>query len=316
MPSFLVQEQVPCVGSVEHHGQHSQFVMAAVSIALAPPAEASDAELQFPFDVLWPHAAATRSQRIVAVIIWLLSRSCDLALVFLQTRPGGAPRIADLPPAGAPFALCLFEWFVSLEADVEQVVENLQHPLRQRADEFLLRSLVAQFVLYQNRKGLVVPLDAAIRTYLRLWSLRPVAETVKVHLVRLTHHRNARRKFGQLLRREWMLQNGIMPEGRDLDEHEIRDRAPCGGNPSTWPGRFDTLQLRVRRAARCEAHESRDLRSGAHRNLSDLAWGSPPTWTGAGLPEVGALLGGQGVPAAPVRHRQHGRNVADRSAGL
>ena len=87
-----------------------------------------------------------------------------------------------------------------------------------------MRSLVAQFIGEQNRKGLTVPTDTAIEMYLRYWSHRPCSHRLERALIRLTHHRNARRKFGQLLRNEWMLQFSMIKVARDLEFDEIRTR--------------------------------------------------------------------------------------------
>ena len=43
--------------------------------------------------------------------------------------------------------------------------------------------------------------------------------------MRLTHHRNTRRKFGVLLRSEWMLQFSVIKSAWDLEFDEIRSRA-------------------------------------------------------------------------------------------
>ncbi len=43
--------------------------------------------------------------------------------------------------------------------------------------------------------------------------------------MKLTHHRNSRRKFGVLLRAEWMLQFSVIKTARDLEFEEIRARA-------------------------------------------------------------------------------------------
>ncbi len=43
--------------------------------------------------------------------------------------------------------------------------------------------------------------------------------------MKLTHQRNSRRKFGVLLRAEWMLQFSVIKTARDLEFDEIRARA-------------------------------------------------------------------------------------------
>jgi hypothetical protein len=43
-------------------------------------------------------------------------------------------------------------------------------------------------------------------------------------LTRLTYHRNAKRKFGQLLRQEWMLDYGSFKTAAEITEQETHER--------------------------------------------------------------------------------------------
>jgi hypothetical protein len=111
----------------------------------------------------------------------------------------------------------LFSWFRLFAEDVLQALGDIENRSRIRADEFLVRSLVAEFISEQNRKGLTVPTDTAIEMYLQYWTHRPCSLRVQESLMKLTHHRNTRRKFGQVIRAEWMLQFSVIKSARDLD---------------------------------------------------------------------------------------------------
>ena len=89
---------------------------------------------------------------------------------------------------------------------------DIENSYRVQADCFLVRSLTAMIVHIQSQEGVLVPSSESVYYYLRLWSLRPVSTALQPVLTRLTYHRNARRKVGQLLRQEWMLE--IMAHSR------------------------------------------------------------------------------------------------------
>lgn len=126
--------------------------------------------------------------------------------------------------AESQILLTLAAWLEKDSAAVILALTNLDDPHRLAADAFLVRSLVAQYVQAQNHKGVSVPSNEAIDMYLRFWTLRPVAESMKRVLVRLTHHRNARRKFGQLFRKEWMLEMGKHAIAPTLSQDETTVR--------------------------------------------------------------------------------------------
>lgn len=148
----------------------------------------------------------SKGDRISAVVVWQLTRSVHMAKLYLMSK-GSQSLSADVGAVSEPIAaLTLIEWTERHTDDVLAALSDIEHPRRCAVDAFLVRSLVAEYVYAQNRKGVTVPTSTAIDFYIRLWMLRPVPALLQDHLVRLTHHRNTRRKFGQLLRKEWMLE--------------------------------------------------------------------------------------------------------------
>ena len=101
---------------------------------------------------------------------------------------------------------------------------DMENSYRVDADCFLVRSLAAMIVHIQSQKGVLVPTSESVYYYLRLWSLRSVATVLQPVLTRLIYHRNARRKFGQLLRQEWMLDYGSFKTAAEISEQETRAR--------------------------------------------------------------------------------------------
>jgi len=160
----------------------------------------------------------------VAVVIWILSGSVHLAHLFVMSRGFESLR-SELQRDEYDRLVCtLAGWLAKQHATVHLALTNLHHPRRLAADAFLVRSLLAQYVACQNQKGVSVPSGEAIDMYLRFWTLRPVADTMKPLLLKLTHHRNARRKFGQMFRREWMMEMGTHSIAPSLSQNETTVR--------------------------------------------------------------------------------------------
>lgn len=190
----------------------------------------------------------TNSSRITAVLIWYLGSSTSLAKVYMASK--GSTSLQDESAiAEERCALTLTSWLLENEETVILAMSDLENPLRMTADAFLVRSLVAQYIMYQNTKGLTVQSREAIDLYLRLWYLRPVPEAMKPILLRLTHHRNTRRKWRQLLRKEWMFDIGQHSVPASLPDAETaarvfgrRIQSQVSHNFSRISGRHDVLQ--------------------------------------------------------------------------
>ena len=123
--------------------------------------------------------------------------------------------------------LTLLGWLAANAATILAALVDMENPYRIEADCFLVRSLTAMVVHVQSSKGVLVTATEAIYAYLRFWSFRPVPAVLKAALRKLSFHRNTRRKFGQLLRNEWMmLDYGSHRFAPELSNDETLQRAP------------------------------------------------------------------------------------------
>ena len=125
-----------------------------------------------------------------------------------------------------PNDVCLLlfsEWLLSDHHAVLIAMMDIEDTFRVDADCFLARSLTAMNVHLESSKDVFVSTSESVYHYLCYWSLRPVATLIQP--VRLTHHRNARRKFGQLLRQEWMLNYGTFKMAAEISDDETHQRA-------------------------------------------------------------------------------------------
>ena len=161
------------------------------------------------------------SSRATAVVIWLLSRRAALAHVFflgtLRTKKGRRSPLGLSVPE-----LVLAEWLLDPVAGpaVKAALRRLDHPVRMRADRFLVESVLVEYIRDQNSKGLTVDLAQAIVKYLALWTCRPCPIPLAQRLSRLVWDRGARKRFGRDLRRTWGLSIGALRWGRELS-HDI-----------------------------------------------------------------------------------------------
>ena len=159
-------------------------------------------------------------QRVVALLIWFLSRNIQFAVYYLHCCTED-----EFPEDPAHLAIFLFDWFTRRAVcdAVIASIADLNDRYRVLCDEFLVRSLVAEFVISRNARGEIVPSTEAIHKYLGYWALRAVPARVQGRLARLTWHRNSRRKFGVLLRKEWLLHLSSCASARELSQAQLRE---------------------------------------------------------------------------------------------
>ena len=144
--------------------------------------------------------------RAVAVLVWFLSSCPLLAVVYLQQRSFDNFDVSKDMATLELAALSLLDWFKigRVRNLVMAAIESLDHPIRYRADVFLMHTCLVGIIVDQNKRGLTVDLPEAVQVYLRLWSHRPMSDRTAVALRRLAWHRNSRRRFGVLLRLNFM----------------------------------------------------------------------------------------------------------------
>lgn len=160
--------------------------------------------------------------RSVALVIWLLSRNINLAGYYVWTmHPDAFSDDANVPDDQI-LALLLLSWWkkASTQAWVRAAVDDPNHKTRVLADEFLMRSLVAEHIFRQNARNQAVPPSALITCYLRYWSYRPVPLAVQEKLVRLTYNKCDRTNFMRRLREEWHVRPGLLHPERCLTQAE------------------------------------------------------------------------------------------------
>ena len=168
--------------------------------------------------------------RAVAVLVWFL-RSCPwLAVLYLQQRSFDNFDVSRDMATPELAALSMLDRFKNgrVRNLVIAAIESLDHPIRYRSDVFLMHICLVGVIVDHNKRGLTVGLPEAVQVYLRLWSHRPMSDRTAEVLRRLVWHRNSRRRFGVLLRLNFMLVLTTLPQARELSRAEQLTRVISG----------------------------------------------------------------------------------------
>jgi len=171
-----------------------------------------------------------RRTRAVAILVWFLSRSPALAVMYLQSRSSVRIRSEDFYQDTEVAALTMLDWFgePSTRDVVFAAIDSMDHTVRVLADTFLMMTCLVDYIVAQNQRGVTVPFTHAVEVYLRLWSHRPVSARSGLALRRLAWNRNSRRRFGQELRRSFMLSNTALLPARELKRDDLVLRVTPG----------------------------------------------------------------------------------------
>ena len=179
-----------------------------------------------------PGRTVPRQVQVVALLIWFLSKKADLGIAYVLSRDQVYEMSGVDLLSAASVALFLSSWMSErmVRDSLHTGLSTLEDPHRIVADQFLMHSMLMQFVLVQNNKGVAVDLTSLVAKYIRLWTHRPMADMMKRRLARLVWHRGARRRFGVNFRREWGLCFNKFNDARDLTDTQIASKVMMVSN--------------------------------------------------------------------------------------
>ena len=131
--------------------------------------------------------AVPKQIRAVSLMIWFLSKSSDLGMAYVLSR-GQEYDLGDVDlHSKASVALFMVSWLA--EASVRNALHaglsSMENQGRMVADQFLMHSLLMEFIVAQNRKGVALDLTSLIAKYIRLWTHRPIPDVIKRRLAKL-----------------------------------------------------------------------------------------------------------------------------------
>ena len=170
--------------------------------------------------------AVPKQVRAVSLMIWFLSKSSDLGMAYVLSR-GQEYDLGDVDLySRAAVALFMVSWLAdqSVRHSLHAGLTSLDDKGRMVADQFLLHSMLMEFIVAQNRKGVALDLTSLIAKYIRLWTYRPIPNVIKRRLAKLVWHRGTRRRFGVNLRREWGLCFNRFEDVRELTKTQIMEK--------------------------------------------------------------------------------------------
>ena len=162
---------------------------------------------------------------LVALLIDILSGDFDVALHFLMTKSA-----RPAPSTIATFEFTVRElWTRLLDDETFAMACALeicfsQGQCRLQAEIFIMEAILVGRIMDASRRGLVLPLQAVIDAYIGLWTRRSVPDAYLPTLTRLSHHANARRKFGVRLRTTWNLHVGGLQTLTCVDEQTAKQK--------------------------------------------------------------------------------------------
>lgn len=148
--------------------------------------------------------------RSVALVVWLLSRSISLAVLFIWTCVNGFWEDQTVVPSEEQACATLSLWLAddSVFLLVSSALDNLDDAIRVRSDKFLIETFVVEFVLAENARGQSVSPSLVISKYIEFWQHRPPSDAVQEWLARFE---NARRDFCRQFKARWGFHLGQIP---------------------------------------------------------------------------------------------------------
>ena len=163
----------------------------------------------------------------VAILVWCLSGRLAYALAFLAYQaPVWLAEARQSCGSEASIALELLNVWrrATVSTYVDAAAGAFNNPHRVKADIFLMESLEAEYVWWQNLSGHSVPTHAVIDYFLHIWSLREVPPRLERCLRRLAWHKHSWWRFSAELRRAWMLDQSMLTEARPISRDTISRR--------------------------------------------------------------------------------------------
>ena len=168
----------------------------------------------------------TTKIKLGSVLIFILSQDAALGSLWGQRQQEARRRHDGLWPTTVT-PLLVRAWWNQYAGHprVTAALASFADDLRTLADEFLMESLLAEEVLEQNRKGVVMCPRLLLESYLRKWRARPRAASTEKWLCDLQCDESRQTVWRRAFRRRWRLDWSNLPESRCLGQEDIKARS-------------------------------------------------------------------------------------------
>ena len=167
----------------------------------------------------------TTKIKLGTVLIFSLSQDAALASLWGQRQQETRRRHDGLWPATVT-PMLVRAWWDQYQGHprITAAMSSLSNQSRREADEFLMESLLAEEVVEQNRKGIVMCPKLLLESYMRKWRTRPRAVATDRWLCDLETNQDLQTVWRRAFRRRWRLEWSNLPEFRCLGQEDIKAR--------------------------------------------------------------------------------------------
>lgn len=225
----------------------------------------------------------------MAVVIQMLSDDSRWAVAWIQQWQLRHYMQTFATPVKPTHAMILM-WVEQHKADTELlgILANINHPKRIVADNFLMESMLYEFVQDNSRKGIAIPTGGLITKLLKNWSFRPASHIVELQLRDLHQDKSKRTEWARRFRRKWKILWGLInkdkPQSRDL----LQKKALSFGQTS-------------------------NIEQHTHGNECSVRNGCLIITSGLYLPPVGTMAAQCALERQASGYHQHGRDISEHS---
>ena len=209
--SIFPPPKLPCEERVERLAEELRGVRASIRVMSKQVARARSA---------WVSTPRVKQQ---AALVYELCRDTKWAIVFVRLhQQAHMHRTTRMPWDTTP--TMIMDWWhqVRLTADFEKARRNVQHVNRVKVDEFLMESVLYEYVVEQSRLQLVVPSSTIMAKHMTAWVWRPMSEDTAKRLQQMRDSPALRRNWLYRFRQKWNLAWGVAPPGKPITLSEMK----------------------------------------------------------------------------------------------
>ena len=170
----------------------------------------------------WLPSMALRRQ---AALVYDLCRKEEWAIAYVKMhQQAHSPRTLRMPRDTD--ATTVREWHQEFRGHrtFQAAQRSLQDKERIKVDDFLVQSVVYEFVQKQSTLGLVVASGAVVAKYLKLWSYRPRPQQIVNALDAMQRKASRRHAWCRRFRKRWRLEWGITPAGKSISQSDMQKK--------------------------------------------------------------------------------------------
>ena len=161
-----------------------------------------------------------------AALAYELSQDPQWGLVYARLRQRRRSRASVRVPSRIE-ASHIQEWLHQWKqtAAFQECMANKCHPDRLDVDEFLLQSLVYEFIENQSSRGLLVSSKVVMAKYLHMWDYLEKTPCQTTRLANLKQSATLRKQWCRKFRRYWDLDWGQAPQGVNMTSAIMKRKA-------------------------------------------------------------------------------------------